>query len=118
MVVTGVRFVKKKGVIHLEIEQAPATEEGKFVQTQSLFKKRFLIEITFCSLVWSGIVIVKRISPFFLGTVNDEQRRWLPANDFSVDNPEMREDKDYMTMKYEERSMDTDKVINFLISFD
>jgi hypothetical protein len=29
MVVTGVRFVKKKGVIHLEIEQAPAAEEGK-----------------------------------------------------------------------------------------
>ena len=28
MVVTGVRFAKKKGVIHLEIEQALATEEG------------------------------------------------------------------------------------------
>ena len=29
MVVTGARFVKKKRVIHLEIEQAPATDEGK-----------------------------------------------------------------------------------------
>ena len=28
MVVTGVRLVKKKGVIHLEIEQAPAAPEG------------------------------------------------------------------------------------------
>ncbi len=28
MLVTGVRFVKKKGVIHLEVEQAPATLEG------------------------------------------------------------------------------------------
>jgi len=33
MVVTGVRFVKKKGVIHLEIEQAPAKEEGKNTNT-------------------------------------------------------------------------------------
>jgi hypothetical protein len=28
MVVTGVRFAKKKGIIHLEIEQALAIEEG------------------------------------------------------------------------------------------
>ena len=27
-IITGVRFVKKKGVIHLEVEQAKATEEG------------------------------------------------------------------------------------------
>ena len=34
MVITGVRFVKKKGVIHLEIEQAQATEEGKINEGQ------------------------------------------------------------------------------------
>jgi hypothetical protein len=30
LIVTGVRFVKKKGIIHLEVEQAVAKEEGKF----------------------------------------------------------------------------------------
>ena len=30
-IVTGVRFVKKKGAIHLEVEQAKATEEGQFM---------------------------------------------------------------------------------------
>jgi hypothetical protein len=28
-VVTGVRFVKKKGVVHLEVQQARAEAEGK-----------------------------------------------------------------------------------------
>jgi len=38
-VITGVRFVKKKGVIHLEIEQAVATEEGNELH---LFSKNLL----------------------------------------------------------------------------
>jgi len=40
-VITGVRFVKKKGVIHLEIEQAVATEEGNdalYLFSKNLFK--------------------------------------------------------------------------------
>ena len=39
-IVTGVRFVKKKGVIHLEVEQAKATEEGKFYGQKSGCSKR------------------------------------------------------------------------------
>ena len=42
-IVTGVRFVKKNGIIHLEIEQATALKEGKieessrqWVQSQNL----------------------------------------------------------------------------------
>jgi len=57
------------------------------------------------------------VTPVSIGTVDDQQRRWLPAKEFSIDNPEMREDKDYMTMKYEERSMDLDMVINVSHSF-
>ena len=56
-------------------------------------------------------------TPISIGTVDDKQRRWLPAKEFSIDNPEMREDKDYMTMKYEERSMDTDTVIKHFDCF-
>ena len=39
-IVTGVRFVKKKGVIHLEVEQAKATEEGKLYGQKSGYSKR------------------------------------------------------------------------------
>jgi hypothetical protein len=44
------------------------------------------------------------------GTVNESQRKWLSAPALDVSHPDYRDGKDYMTMSYEERSLDTDIV--------
>lgn len=44
------------------------------------------------------------------GTVNDVQRKWVPANEFDVNHPDFTDGKHYMTMIYEARSIDLDLV--------
>ena len=44
------------------------------------------------------------------GTVNENRREWMSSNEFSPDNPDFKEGKDYMMMTYEERSLDLDTV--------
>ena len=70
-IVVGVRFVKKNGVIHLEIEQATALKEGN---------------------------------------IDENSRQWIESPILDPHNSTQKKLGFIKTMKYEERSLDLDKL--------
>ncbi|XP_063904379.1 uncharacterized protein LOC135123544 [Zophobas morio] len=66
-VVTGLRFVKTHGIIHLQIQEG-------------------------------------RILPH--GQINIDSVRWIPVEDYNVINKTYEDDKDYYTLKWEQREFD------------
>ena len=118
-IVTGVRFVKKSRVIHVEVEQAKALPEGRYIVfRQNDFYHKCIIPMKLLYLLTIDFQL-----PYLPGEIDEASRVWLESQPIKIDDdygkessaeidipPSNTNQKEYFVMNYEKRSLDIDQL--------